>query len=486
MRIRIAVAAISLFGFCGATIAWTQLHGAKPYAATRELTDRDLHDKTGTGVVDLPDQKLAVLDIRAEPAERHSMQEVHVVPGRIQYDDAHRIDVRATANGILVQVRVMPGDRVSAGQVLAVVSSPEIGLARTEVHHSHESLELATKKEEWIKETSKNVAALVESLKNHTPMNKLEQQFRDKTLGKSRERLISAYSRYLLAESLAKSADTVGRKVLPVTTHAERTAERHRTEAVLQAACEQAGFDIQREISLAEIDTGDALRRLRIAEQHRTALLGYACDEVPEEATAGDALSRVEIRAPFDGTIEEKQFGQSDRVRPSEIIFVLADTRSVWVDADLREQDWPAMALEPGQELSVDTPAMPGCKLKARVKRAGRRVSPQTNSVSLIAEVENESGLLRPGLFVRVSIPIGNPRDVLSIPISAVLQHEGTKFVFVQIGLRTFRRADVTTGLETDKSVEIVSGLRGGEPVVVAGAVAIKAEMLIATQAKEH
>lgn len=439
-----------------------------------------------TGVVVLGDKKLDVLDIRVERAERHSMQKVHVVPGRIQYDDAHRVDVRAAANGILVQVRVMPGDRVSAGQVLAVVSSPEIGLARTAVHHAHESLELAAKKQEWVDETSKNVSALVEEIKSRTPMNKLEQQFRDKTLGKSWERLMTAYSRYLLAESLATSADTVGRNVLPVMTFAERAAERRRTEAALRAACEQAGFDIQREISLAEINTGDALRHLRIAEQERTALLGYARDSVSEESTAGDVLSRVEIRAPFDGTIEEKRFAQSDRVRPSDIIFVLADTRSLWVDADLREQDWPAMALEPGQDLSVDTPAMPGCKLKARVKRAGRRVSPQTNSVSLVAEIGNENGLLRPGLLVHVTIPIGAAKDVLSIAASAVMQHEGAKFVFVQIGPRTFRQADVTTGLETDNVVEIVSGLKEKEPVVVEGAITLKAEMLIATLVKEH
>jgi membrane fusion protein, heavy metal efflux system len=485
MRIRIAVAAFSLFVLCGAAIAWRHRPDAGRQTADRQPARDESQKKAATRVVVLGDKKLAALDIRVEPVERHSMQEIHVVPGRIQYDDAHRVDVRAAANGILVQVRVMPGDRVSAGQVLAVVSSPEIGLARTEVHHAHESLELASKKEEWVNETSKNVAALVESLKNRTPMNELEQQFRDKTLGKSRERLMSAYSRYVLAESLAKSADTLGRNVLPVVTLAERTAERRRTEAALRAACEQAGFDIQREVSLAEIDTGDALRRLRIAEQQRTALLGYARDAVPEEATAGDVLSRVEIRAPFNGTIEEKRFARSDRVRPADIIFVLADTRSLWVDADLREQDWPAMALEPDQELSVDTPAMPGCKLKARVKRAGRRVSPQTNSVSLIAEIANEHGLLRPGLFVRVSIPIGTPKDVLSTPATAVLQHEGAKFVFVQIGPKTFRRADVTTGMETDKVVEIVSGLKGGEPVVVEGAIALKSEMLIATLVKE-
>ena len=72
-----------------------------------------------------------------------------------------------------------------------------------------------------------------------------------------------------------------------------------------------------------------------------------------KNATSGDVLSRVEIRAPIAGTIEEKHFAQSDRVRPSDAIFVLADTKSLWVVADIREQDWAGgLRIEPGQEIS--------------------------------------------------------------------------------------------------------------------------------------
>ncbi|HUE16109.1 MAG TPA: hypothetical protein VMR25_18200, partial [Planctomycetaceae bacterium] len=150
-----------------------------------------------------------------------------------------------------------------------------------------------------------------------------------------------------------------------------------------------------------------------------------------------------------------------------------------------REQDWAALRIEPGQEILVNTPAMPGCELKARVKRIGRRVVPETNSVSLVAEIGNADGLLRPGLFVQVSIPIGARKDVLCVPAAAVVQHEGVKFVFVQTGPKTFRRSDVTIGLETDKFVEIVSGLKAAEPVVVQGAMALKSEMLVPTLSKE-
>lgn len=481
MKTRIAIAAVSLV-LCGAAMAW-HLHRGNPAG---ERDKEDAADKNvASGVVEIGDEKLASLDIRVQPAERHPLQEIHVVPGRIQYDDTHRVDIRATANGILVKVNVLPGDRVSRGQVLAIVSSPEIGLARTEVHHAHESLDLAQHKREWVEQTSKNVTALVEQLKNRTPMNEVEAHFRGKTLGKAREQLMAAYSRFLLAESLAKSADTIGRDVLPSVTLAERLAERRSSEAALRAACEQAGFDLVEQKRVAEIEEGDALRKLHIAEAQRNAMLGYSPDNVPMEATSGDVLSRVEVRAPFAGTIEEKNFAQSDRVRPSDTIFVLADTARLWVAADIREQDWRALSLEPGQELSVETPALPGCKLKACVKRMGRKVSPQTNSVLLVADIANPNGLLRPGLFVNVSLPMGAARDVLSTPAAAVVQHEGAKFVFVQTGPKTFRRADVKTGLETDQAVEITSGLKPGEPVVVQGAMALKAEMLVPTLAKE-
>ncbi len=481
MKIRIAVAAVSVVLLCGAVVAWNHLRGEKSAQGGGD----DDAEKATSGLVEVGDEKLTSLDIRVQPAERRSLQDIHVVPGRIQYDDAHRVDIRAAANGILVQVRVMPGDRVSAGRVLAVVSSPEIGLARTEVHHAHENWQLATRKLEWVNETSKNVSALVEQLKNRVPMNDVEQQFRGKTLGKGRERLMSAYSRFLLAENLAKSAETVGRNVLPEVTVAERLSERRSSEAALRAACEQAGFDLIEEQRVAEIEEGDALRKLHIAEEQRTAMLGYSPDNVPIDASAGEVLSRAEIRAPFAGTIEEKHFAQSDRVRAADAIFVLADTTSLWVAADIREQEWQALALEPGQELAVDTPALPGCKLKAFVKRTGRRVSPQTNSVLLVAEIANANGLLRPGLFVHVAIPIGPAKEVVCTPAAAVVQHEGAKFVFVQTGPKTFRRADVKTGMETDKAVEIVSGLKPGEPVVVQGATALKAEMLVPTLAKE-
>jgi multidrug efflux pump subunit AcrA (membrane-fusion protein) len=71
-------------------------------------------------LVTLADEKLASLGIRVAPGMPHPLQEMHVVPGRIMYDETRRVDIRVATDGILMQVCVAPGDSVSTGQVLAI------------------------------------------------------------------------------------------------------------------------------------------------------------------------------------------------------------------------------------------------------------------------------------------------------------------------------------------------------------------------------
>jgi cobalt-zinc-cadmium efflux system membrane fusion protein len=481
MKVRIAIGAFAMMVLCGAAIILPHRSPDPQPIDPKPGEERESEN----GIVTLDEQKLVPFDLRVETAALHPLQVFSVVPGRIRYDDTRHVEIRAAANGILMQIRVIPGDHVTQGQVLGIVSSPEVGVARTEVHHAHENWELAIKKQGWQGEITTNVAALIDGLKSRVAIGDLEKRFRGKTLGKSRNVLMSAYARFLLAEELSRQAETVGQGILPETTLAERKTERRSAEAALQALCEQSAFDASQQLRVTEIEAGDALRSLNIAREQLTNLLGYSPDTVSEEATRGDVLSRVEIRAPFAGTIEGRNFAQSERVKTSDTIFVLADTRVLWVAADVRDQDWRALALSPGQAVEVEVPALAGRKLEARIRYVGRQVATGTNSVPLVAEIANSDGLLRPGLFVRVSLPFGTPKKVLSVPAEAIVNHEGARFVFVRTGPTTFRRSDVTTGLQTDDRVEIVSGIESGAPVVVRRAAMLKAELLLPSIKKE-
>ncbi|MFM8582209.1 MAG: efflux RND transporter periplasmic adaptor subunit, partial [Planctomycetaceae bacterium] len=87
--------------------------------------------------------------------------------------------------------------------------------------------------------------------------------------------------------------------------------------------------------------------------------------------------------------------------------------------------------------------------------------------------------LLRPGLFVRVSLPLEVGQEVLAVPEGAVLQHERKRFVFVAEPEGQFRRVDIETGREGEGWIEVRSGLAEGEPVVSRGAFALKSELLL-------
>jgi cobalt-zinc-cadmium efflux system membrane fusion protein len=160
-------------------------------------------------------------------------------------------------------------------------------------------------------------------------------------------------------------------------------------------------------------------------------------------------------------------------------LFVVADTSQLWVQADIREQEWGALQLEPGQTVTVTGPTIGEKPLTAKVHYVGREVSSSTNAVAIVATIDNAQGKLRPGQFVQVRVPVAAVREVLAVPESSIVTHEGQAFVFVQESPNTFRRANVITGVAADGHVEILDGLDGGAILVTSGAFPLKSELLL-------
>ena len=106
-------------------------------------------------------------------------------------------------------------------------------------------------------------------------------------------------------------------------------------------------------------------------------------------------------------------------------------------------------------------------------------VATQTRAVPVTAEIENTEGLLRPGMFVRVLLPDGDPRECLAVPSEAVCSNGKRTFVCVEVGPRNYVVRDVKTGLSVDSWIEILSDLKAGDRIVTSGTAILKAEMLL-------
>lgn len=456
-----------------------QWHRAK--ASTPPSAPAVSEAEGSTNSVMLSESKRASVSLQTVSVAKHELRRTRQVSGRVRYDDARHVEIKAAADGILTKVLVKPGDTVQAGQVLATLHSPEVGTARADVLKRKSDLELAERSVQWQTQTHDNLQLLLKAIRQRTSMKQLEADFESRPLGDHRATLLTAYSRLLLAETSLKNIQAAAESgAISARAMLEQVSATEAAGAALRAHCEQSEFDSRRLHDEAVAHQDDARRRLDISRQHVTALLGYDEHTLNKDADREMRLSLVDCQAPFNGTIERKLFAASERVKVGESLFVLADTRHLWIAADLREQDWDALRLIPGQEVLVESPAFAHRTLTARVQFVGREVSQDSNAVPLIAEIDNADGLLRPGMFVRVTVALDQPASVLAVPTAAVVEHERHKFVFVP-GSRDgeFFRKNIEAGYDDGEWVEVLSGLKPGTQVVSQGAFVLKSELLL-------
>jgi len=407
--------------------------------------------------VQLSPAKLAAAGIESTTLKPRLMRRSSVVPGRLQYDDQRHVELKSATDGILSKLLVKPGDRVEQGQVLALLSSPEVGTARSDVLHRRAELDLARRTLEFRSQVADSVDTLIRGIEGRQSMKKLEERFRERVLGEFRGTLLGAYSKYLLSQTLeSKVTSAAETGAVSSRTVTERTSEREGAEENLKAVCEQSAFDTQREQEQAKANFEDSQRRYDLARHHLNTLLGYSDSDESNQADARD-LSFVEMRAPFAGTIEESVYGA----------------------ADLREADWKALGIHPETPLVVESPALPGEQFAAKVYYVGREVSPISNAVPLVGSLNNADGRLRPGMFVRVAIPLEEEIEVLAVPEQAVMEHERRQFVFREEDPGHFHRVEVKTGRNSEGWIEIRSGLKEGDRVVTGKAFILKSELLL-------
>jgi len=433
--------------------------------------------------VSLTELKWAAAQIVVAPIERRTLQPTRTVPGRIDYNGTRHVAVKSPFDGVVRKMAVLVGASVEAGQVLAVIESPELGERRADVLQQQAGLELARCERDWWRERQTNLDELLARLKRPQEIAALEQDFAEKPLGDYRRDIFSAYAKYRTAETINANLKGLTEGSVSTRTVLEQRAARDAASADFQATREQVAFDSKQKLGKAVAAFDDAARRLSIAKERLTWLTGQTADAssdaVKDEPMPVGSQSTWPVKAPFAATVEEVMLAATERVRQGDEILLLADTSRMWVQADIREKDWSALSLSAGQTIQVQTPALPGKTLNATIAFVGRAVNTETRAVPIVADIRNNDLLLKPGLFVRVLLPDGPPMETLAIPDSALVRHEGRTFVFVEVGPREFETRDVIVGASIDPWIAIASGLNAGDRIATSGTFVLKSEMLL-------
>jgi cobalt-zinc-cadmium efflux system membrane fusion protein len=225
-----------------------------------------------------------------------------------------------------------------------------------------------------------------------------------------------------------------------------------------------------RELDEAEADSKAAEAELRAA---RAALHAVGAGA---SQSAGATGSRFALRSPIAGTILERKVALGQNVDPAAPLFRVADLSVLWLTIQAFERD--ALRLKPGSVARVTFPALPGRTIAGKVTWVGSQVDVTSRTIPVRVTVENSDGLLRPGMSASAWLPVKEAgAAVLAVPVAALQRLDEKWVVFVpRKESHSFEIRPVGRGRDLGGDVEILSGLKGGETVVVDGAFLLKAE----------
>ena len=175
----------------------------------------------------------------------------------------------------------------------------------------------------------------------------------------------------------------------------------------------------------------------------------------------GDSM----IRAPFAGQVKERSVTQGQYLKVQTTVMVIVNVDPMRVR--LRVPEKMAAWVKTGQEVTVSVEAYPGRAFTGKITRINPSVDQQTRAFEVEALIDNREALLKPGFFVKATIPSSFVAEALIVPQDALLYVYGVYKVFVIDG-NTLKEREVKIGERTGDEVEIVEGLSAGERVALA------------------
>ncbi len=203
--------------------------------------------------------------------------------------------------------------------------------------------------------------------------------------------------------------------------------------------------------------------------------LGFTHEQIEAISDRQHNLSNYELTAPITGMITQRHLtlGENIATDSNDPAFIIADTRSVWVNLTVYQRD--LAMIQPGQQVELQfghhIPAASGS-----IAFISPSVEETTRTATSRIILQNPDGHYRPGLFVTGKVHTQSREASIVVPTAAVVNVENKPSVFIQTD-EGLEAKPVTVGQSDQKTVEILDGLKPGQVYVSHNAFALKAQM---------
>ena len=225
----------------------------------------------------------------------------------------------------------------------------------------------------------------------------------------------------------------------------------------------------QREVQEAEANVSSTEADVRAA---RAALQALG---VAGSSDGSADSSQYVLRSPVKGVVLDRAAVKGQLAEPAQPLFRVGDLSILWLTVQAFERD--AVRIKPGSSVRISFAALPGRTFTGKVGMVGKEVNAQSRTIPVRVDIANSEGLLRPGMSATAWVmPRSDSRVVLTVPAAALQRIEDEWVVFVPQSQERFEIRRVGRGRELGGEVELLSGVKPGETVVVDGAFLLKAE----------
>jgi cobalt-zinc-cadmium efflux system membrane fusion protein len=226
-----------------------------------------------------------------------------------------------------------------------------------------------------------------------------------------------------------------------------------------------------REVQEAESEVGEA----RAAQRTSRAVIAAFGVEPPARDDDAATSPAFVLRSPVAGSVIERAAVVGQMLDPAAPAFRIGNLSTLWLTVHAFERD--AVRIQQGVTARLSFPALPGQDFEGTVTLVGRHVERASRTVPVRIDVKNRGSLLRPGMSATAALPIGvSGAPILTVPVASVQRVRNEWCVFLPRNTNHFEVRRIGRGRDLAGEVEILSGLRPGEIVVVDGAFLLKSE----------
>lgn len=225
-----------------------------------------------------------------------------------------------------------------------------------------------------------------------------------------------------------------------------------------------------------ELSLDQATQQLETAQKSYNTTTGQSIPELKELAAkqleqaktayevATAARDKLILKSPVSGTITTKNFNEGEMISQQQPAFVISSQDVLQIDLKVTQAD--IGKFKQGDTVDV---AIEGQNVEGTIKYVPAVIDKNTSLYTVEVIIDNSGNEFREGLSVEVSVSVEKESNAITVPKKAVFEEDGEEYVYIVSPDNIAIKTSVETGIVTDKTIEIKSGIGTSDTVIIGG-----------------